>query len=261
MDVGGIRLSLLEAGAGRPVVFVHGAVTTSELFRDAVEYFSSSYRAIAVDLRGYGGSDKPGHGYDVRQFSEDLVAVFDRLELDAAVLLGVSMGGFVAQRFAIDHPDRLAGLVLASTSDGEFAPGVLADDPVETIRHAGWQRFSAGLITGAFPPGADPALVDALLARIPTWNETVITRVAESMRTFDSRAELGKLRMPTLVLVGSEDHQLPVGLSRRLQATIPGSQLVVFEGAGHFMMLEQPERFREVLARFLRSVWPREGAA
>lgn len=258
VPVGDTRLSVLQAGRGRPVVFVHGAVTTSELFRPSIEHFASRYRAIAVDLRGYGDSDKPGHGYDVPQFAEDLRGLFDRLNIRSAVLLGVSMGGFVAQRFALDRPERLAGLVLASTSDGEFAPGVLADDPAARIRQDGWRAFSAALITGAFPPGTDRKLVDALLARVETWDETVITEVARSMRVFDSRSELGQLRVPTLVLVGSEDHQLPVPLSRRLHDSVAGSRLVVFEGSGHFMMAEQPERFRRVLGEFLQTVWPEE---
>jgi pimeloyl-ACP methyl ester carboxylesterase len=256
VPIGETRLSLLEAGRGRPLVLVHGAVTTSELFRGTVEHFARRYRAIAVDLRGYGDSDKPGSGYDIPRFAADLARLFDHLALEPAVLLGVSMGGFVAQRFALDHPGRLAGLVLASTSDGEFAPGVLAADPVAKIREVGWRQFSADLITGAFPPGTDPTIVAALLERISTWNEEVILGAARSMRAFDSRRELGTLRLPTLVLVGSEDHQLPVPLSQRLQRLIPGARLEVFDGAGHFMMVEQPERFHRVLDGFLTSVWP-----
>ena len=256
VPIGETRLSVLEAGRGQPLVFVHGAVTTSDLFRRTVEHFAPRYRAIAVDLPGYGDSDKRGSGYNIRQFSADLARLFDRLALEPAVLLGVSMGGFVVQRFALDHPDRLAGLVLASTSDGEFAPGVLAADPVAKIREVGWRQFSEALITGAFPPATAPALVAALLERITTWNEQVITEVAISMREFDSRPELGRLCLPTLVMVGSEDHQLPVPLSQRLKRLIEGARLEVFEGAGHFMMVEQPEKFHRVLDEFLVSVWP-----
>lgn len=121
-------------------------------------------------------------------------------------------------------------------------------DPVANIREVGWRQFSEALITGAFSPATAPALVAALLELITTWNEQVITEVAISMREFDSRLELGRLCLPTLVMVGSEDHQLPVPLSQRLDRLI--------EGAGHFMMVEQPEKFHRVLDEFLVSVWP-----
>jgi len=154
----------------------------------------------------------------------------------------------------LDHPERLAGLVLASTSDGELAPGVLEGDPREAIRRMGWEKFSAGLITGAFPPWTDKKLIDSLCGRISTWNEQVISDVMVSVRRFNTRGDLSRIAVPTLIMVGSEDHQQPVPLSRRMHEMIKGSRLAVFEGAGHFMMIEQPDRFRAVLEDFLREI-------
>lgn len=254
ISVNGVELSYLEAGTGKPIVFLHGSVTTSELFRGTLSHYAEGYRSIAVDLRGYGDSSKPGDGYTMQQFSDDVAALFGALELPPSVLLGVSMGGFVAQRFALDHPDRLTGLVLASTSDGELAPGLIADDPVREIKARGWREVSKGMITGAFPPDTDPRIVDELLSRIDTWNEDVISGAIASIRTFNTRDELQKIKIPTLIVVGSEDHQLPVPLSKRMNQSIQGSRLQIFDGAGHFMMVEQPERFRRVLDRFLADI-------
>lgn len=252
--VNGTELSFLEAGSGKPIVFVHGSVTTSELFRDTLAYYAERYRTIAVDLRGYGDSAKPGHGYTIEQFSADLKALFDSLRLAPAVLLGVSMGGFVAQRFALDYPKLLDGLVLASTSDGELAPGLLDDNPATAIKALGWRKISSDMITGAFPASTDRQIIAALLRRIDTWNEQVIAGAIASIKTFNTRDELQQIATPTLIMVGSEDHQLPVPLSERMHRAIKGSRLEIFQGVGHFMMVEKPDHFRNVLDRFLNDV-------
>lgn len=255
VDLGGVRLSVLEAGEGPPVVMTHGSVTTSELFRGTVEHFSDRYRAIAVDLRGYGESEKPGAGYTIQQFSDDLYGLFDSLGLARATLLGVSMGGFVVQRFALDHQERLNGLVLCATSDGELAPGLVDDsDPADAIRQMGWRQFSRNMITGAFPGNTDPAIIDGLLARIDTWNEDVIIGACRSLKQFNTRGQLRNITVPTMIMAGTEDHQLPVPLSERMHGEITNSRLEIFQGIGHFMMIEDPEHFRRSLDEFLSQV-------
>ena len=254
VDIGETTLSILDAGSGSPLVFVHGAVTTSELCRDVLDYYAPRYRAIAVDLRGYGDSAKPGHGYNIDQFAKDLAPLCDELDLPRAVLLGVSMGGWTTQRFALDSGKRLNGVVLASTSNGELTEELLDNDPREKVRNLGWRKVSEGLITGAFPPDADPAIVNALLSRIETWNEQVVTEVLDSIMAFDTSRELSGLKTPTLLMVGSEDHQLPVSLSENMHGAIPDSRLEVFQGSGHFMMLEDPTRFYSILDGFLAEI-------
>lgn len=254
VDIGDTTLSILEAGSGAPIVFVHGIVTTSELFRDAIEHYSPRYRAIAIDQRGYGASAKPGHGYNINQFAKDLVSLFDALKLPRAVLLGVSMGGWIAQRFALDNGERLNGVVLSSTSNGEVMKGVLGKDPKETLKERTWREVSEMLISGAFPPSTDPGIVKALLSRIDTWNEQVITEALASIVPFDTSKELHKLKVPTLIMVGSEDDQLPVSVSENMHRVIPDSRLEVFQGSGHFMMVEDPKGFYSVLDAFLAEI-------
>ena len=256
IEIGDVRLSVLEKGAGPAVVFVHGSVTTSELFRHTLELFPQRYRALAVDLRGYGHSDKPDSGYTIRQFSDDLRSLFDALDIDKATLVGVSMGGFVAQRFALDYQDRLAGLVLCATSDGELAPELLGTgDPADIVKGVGWRLFSKRMITGAFPATADQGIVDELIAQIESWNEAVIIGVSRSVKEFNTRDLLQDLDLPTLIMAGTEDRQLPLSFSRRLQQQIKNSRLEVFEGIGHFMMAEAPARFSGSLDAFLSDIY------
>ncbi len=252
IDVGGVGLSVLEAGDGPALVFVHGSVTTSELFRGTLEHFSDRYRSIAVDLRGYGASDKPGFGYTMQQFSDDLGALFDALRLDNIALVGVSMGGFVVQRFALDHQERLAGLVLCATSDGELTSGLVDDDdPADAVKRVGWRDFSKQMITGAFPPTTDPGIVEALIARVDSWNEDVIIGACRSFKQFSTRGQLQNIKVPTLIMAGTEDRQLPVSFSQRMEREIPNSRLEIFNGIGHFMMVEDPVHFHSALGGFL----------
>lgn len=256
ITVNGVDLAVLEVGSGPSVILVHGSVTTSELFRDTLAYFSDRYHLVAVDLRGYGHSQKPGSSYTMKQFADDLFGLIEAMQLEQVVLLGVSMGGFVAQRFALDHPEKLAGLVLCATSNGELADGLLDDgDVAESVKRVGWRAFSQEMITGAFPPGTHPDLVQPLIAQIDTWNEKVIVGATESIKQFSTRNQLHQIKVPTLLMAGGEDQQLPVLFSQRIAEEIPDAHLEVFNGVGHFMMIEDPARFHSVLETFLAKIW------
>lgn len=144
--------------------------------------------------------------------------------------------------------------MLASTSDGAVGQDIDLGAAVARIRREDWRSVSEELIVGAFPPGTDRGIIDALLSRIDTWNEDVLAGALDSARTFDTGGELGGLDMPTLIMVGSEDHQLPVTLSERMRDAIPSARLHVFEGAGHFMMVEAPDEYRRAFDGFLREI-------
>lgn len=114
----GVTLSILEAGTGAPVIYVHGVVTTSNIFPKYLAAYSPDYRGIAVDLRGYGDSEKTPTGSNISQFVKDLIALADRLKIEKPIWVGVSMGGMILQQLALEHPDRVKALVLVSTTDG-----------------------------------------------------------------------------------------------------------------------------------------------
>jgi alpha-beta hydrolase superfamily lysophospholipase len=96
-----VRLSILEGGSGDPIIYVHGVVTTSNIFTNYLTAYSPAYRGIAVDLRGYGDSDKTATGSNIDQFVADLIALADRLGIEKPVWVGVSMGGMILQRLAL----------------------------------------------------------------------------------------------------------------------------------------------------------------
>jgi len=245
--VNGVRLSILEAGTGDPVIYVHGVVTTSNIFPKYLAAYSPAFRGIAVDLRGYGDSEKPAGGYTIKQFSKDLITLADTLGIDKPVWVGVSMGGMILQQLALDHPERVRALVLVSTTDG----AMVLDEDLPTIGNPrDYRDVSKNIIVDSFPPRTPPSLYQPLLDRIPTWNATVLREALTDMAQADVHGRISKITAPTLVVVGAKDDVATPAIARGIQSQIAGAQLVEFN-TGHFMMAEDPERFRSVLGSFL----------
>ncbi|MDP9133156.1 MAG: alpha/beta hydrolase [Nitrospirota bacterium] len=250
VDLDGLRLSILEAGTGDPVIFVHGVVTTSNIFPKYVSAYSPDFRGIAVDLRGYGDSDKPATGFTIDQFSKDLIKLADALHIDKAVWVGVSMGGMILQRLALDHPDRVRALVLVSTTDG----AMILDDDIPTIgAPRDYRKVSEEMIVESFPQDAPSSTYKPLLDRISTWNATVLREALTSMSRFNVHGQLTRVTAPTLIMVGAKDGVATPTIARGMQSQIPSAQLVEFD-TGHFMMAEDPEKFRTVLGDFLKQL-------
>ena len=250
VTIDGVSLSILEAGIGDPIIFVHGVVTTSNIFPKYLNAYSPDFRGIAVDLRGYGDSQKPDSGFTVKQFSTDLIALADKLGIDKPVWVGVSMGGMILQQLALDYPERVRALVLVSTTDG----AMVLDKDLPTIGNPrDYREVSTNIIVESFPQGTPSTLYQPLLDRIPTWNGTVLREALTSMAQANVHGRINKITAPTLVVVGAKDDVATPEIARGIQAQIAGAQLVEFN-TGHFMMAEDPERFRTVLGEFLRSL-------
>ena len=247
----GVTLSILEAGTGDPVIYVHGVVTTSNIFPKYLAAYSPGFRGIAVDLRGYGDSDKKTPtGSNIDQFVADLIHLADRLRIDKPVWVGVSMGGMILQRLALNHPDRVRALVLVSTTDG----AMILDRDLPTIgAPRDFREVSKNIIVESFPAGTPPSLYQPLLDRIPSWNASVLREALTSMSLFDVHGQLLKITVPTLVMAGVKDDVATPAIARGIQAQIAGAQLNEFN-TGHFMMAEDPERFKTVLGNFLYSL-------
>lgn len=248
--VDGVKLSILEAGTGDPVIYVHGVVTTSNIFPNYLAAYSPAFRGIAVDLRGYGDSEKPASGYSIKQFSKDLIALADTLGIEKPVWVGVSMGGMILQQLALDHPERVRALVLVSTTDG----AMVLDKDLPTIGNPrDYRDVSKNIIVESFPPGTAPALYQPLLDRIPTWNGTVLREALTDMAQANVHGQIRTITAPTLVVVGAKDDVATPAIARGIQEQIAGSQLVEFN-TGHFMMAEDPEGFRRALGTFLNGL-------
>lgn len=250
VTIDGVSLSILEAGTGDPVIFVHGVVTTSSIFSKYLDAYSPDFRGIAVDLRGYGDSQKPDAGFTITQFSKDLIALADKLGIEKPIWVGVSMGGMIVQQLALDYPERVRALVLVSTTDSAM---VLDKNPPTIGNPRDFRDISKTIIVESFPQRTPSTTYQPLLDRIPTWNSAVLREALTSMAQANLHGQIKKITVPTLVMVGTRDNVATPLIAREIQAQITGAQLVEFD-TGHFMMVESPDRFRTVLGGFLQTL-------
>ncbi|WP_341645622.1 alpha/beta fold hydrolase [Thauera sp. SDU_THAU2] len=248
--IGDMRVQV--AGAGPAIVFCHGFTTTSEFWRNQVDVFSAERRVVLINLPGHGVSPAPqGRSYSIDAFVQDIEQVFEALDIDQAILVGLSMGGTVAQQFALRNPQRLKALVLVGATPHGLGADVKAENVLAGIRELGVAQASQLVIERSFGSRAPAELIDFGKQEVVQTPEHVAIEAIESLNRADSRARLGEIQVPTLVVCGVEDQITPPSESRQLAAGIPGAELVLVEGAAHFPMLECPEEFNLALGNFI----------
>lgn len=259
----GVTLPVREHGdpEGLPLLLLHGYSDTWRSFLPVLSLFPRDIRAIAFTARGHGEATKPQGGYAPSDFAADAVALLDRLDLSRAVLCGHSMGSFVAQRVALDRPDRVAGLILeGSFPSGSGNPAL--DDlwesgvaPMgETADRAFTYEFQAACVSRLPESGiVDIAADDSLRMPVHVWKAGLGNLLAA-----DHGPELARLRAPTLLIWGTRDAFFPRADQEALLAGIPDVRLSVHEGVGHSVHWEEPEAFVREVAGFARACLHRE---
>ena len=253
----GTTLALDEAGQGGvPVLFVHGYPLDRTMWRAQLEGITG-HRLLAPDLRGFGASPLGGGGTTLAQHADDLAALLDALEIDRVVFAGLSMGGYLAFEFLRRHRDRVRGLVLLDTkaeADDE-AGRAGRDAAIVKVAEEGAGAIAAGMAEKLFADGTPPGVREALTRQMAGTSVAGIMAALVAMRDrADSTDLLPTLTgLPTLVVVGAEDQLTPPAAAERMVAGIPGSQLLVVEGAGHLPPVERPATVNEALQSFLDS--------
>lgn len=249
-QIGDMRVRI--TGQGPDVVFCHGFTTTGDFWREQIADFSRDHRLIVLDLPGHGRSASPRtRRYTIDAFADDLALVFQTLKVQDAVLVGLSMGGTIAQRFALKHRTRLRGLVLVGATPHGLGPDVAVENVLAAIDRLGVVAASQAVIDRSFGSAAPASLVEFARQEVSQTPEFVAREAIVSLNEADSRSQLAKLDLPTLVVCGEEDAITPPAESRALAEGIPGAELQMVAAAAHFPMLEQPARFNALLRGFL----------
>ncbi|MDR6449614.1 pimeloyl-ACP methyl ester carboxylesterase [Paraburkholderia terricola] len=251
--VGDTRAWVWDDGEPRtPLVLCHGFTTTSEFWREQVEVFQEDYLVVAINLPGHGIAPAPvGRPYTMDAFVDDLYNVFTALRLRDAVLVGLSMGGTVSQRFALKHCDLLEKLVLVGATSHGLGADVDASNVLDAISLHGVQKASQDVIDRSFAGAASPALVEFARKEVLQTPEHVARTAIVSLNTADTRESLAHIGVPTLIVCGEEDVITPPSESQALADGIPDASLLLMPGAGHFPMLEKPAEFNAALRTFL----------
>ncbi|MGW3662403.1 alpha/beta fold hydrolase [Streptomyces sp. NPDC005141] len=250
----GLTLPYAEAGypSGTPVVFVHGLADSWWSFEPLLRRLPASLHGYAPTQRGHGDADRPPEGYTPDDFAADLVAFLDAADIPRALLVGASSGGVPARIVAGSHPDRIAGLVLLGV------PGTLADKPAaagvresleglaDPVPRAFVEDFLAGTAARPIARGFIETMVEESL-KLPAyvWEETV-----GGLLDADLGATLAGILVPTLVIWGDQDEYLSREDQQTILNAVHGADFLAYEGTGHVVHWEQPERVVADIAAF-----------
>ena len=248
-------LYFTERGSGSLLLLVHGLMVTGEMFEPVIEHFATRHRVIVPDLRGHGRSRGLPPPYNAAQLASDLERLLDHLGIDSTAVLGYSQGGAIAQQLVLDHPRRCDRLVLACTyafnmaTTREWLEGHLA--PL-LIRVLGMRRL-ANLVVSQSMLQLDQERADWLAGLMADQDRTLMLTAWKETMAFDSRKRLSEIRCPTLVVAASNDQAVPIHHAKMLHDGIPGSQLVMIDGADHALIWTHPDELVRATDEFLRS--------
>jgi pimeloyl-ACP methyl ester carboxylesterase len=239
-----------------PLVLIHGIGAGGRMFDPVVERLGGSVRTVNWNLPGYGGKALGG-SLTFPGLATALVADLDRLGIARPVVLGHSIGGMVAQELAATHPERVGALILSATTsvfgsrDGafqrEFVKARLGplDAGCTMAEMAG--EFAPGLVGSGAVAEAAPALV-RLMSEVP---EATFRAAIQCLVTFNRRAEFERIAVPTLLIAGDEDANAPLKAMTRMAELLPAARLEVLTHTGHLGPLECPDRYADIVRRFL----------
>jgi len=254
----GVTLYHRAAGrpGGRPLVLVNSLGTDARIWDGVIERLAQRYHVVSYDKRGHGLSEAPPGPYTLDDHVADLAALADHLELEKFALAGVSVGGLIAQGFAIAHPERLAALVLCDTA-AKVGTAELWNARIEAVTGRGIASISEAILerwfTRAFREQRPVELAGwrNMLERSPVGG---YAGTCAALRDADLRAQVGQIRLKTLAVVGEEDGSTPPELVRETVGMLPNARLEIIEGAGHLPMIEQPERLAELMTDYFTEV-------
>jgi pimeloyl-ACP methyl ester carboxylesterase len=224
------------------LVLTHGLAASGDTWRGIVERLAPRYRVLTWDLRGHGQSPSPEGPYTIADLAGDLATVLDDAEIDRAVVVGHSAGGVIALQFALDHPRRVAGLVLVGTAS---ECNLRAHDFYNDLARRAAERGMAAVHKAL---GLTPATEPAIAAEPIGFGH--VAHAMAGLHQQSLTAKLSALDVPTFVCVGDKDF-LGVGGSVILSRNIKGSRLEIVRGRGHGIFLEDPDGFVALLTRFL----------
>ncbi|MEX1046266.1 MAG: alpha/beta hydrolase [Actinomycetota bacterium] len=238
-------------------MLLHAIADSWHTFELVIPHLPDSIRTLALTQRGHGDASRPAEGYRPQDFASDLVAFMDALRIEAAVIAGGSSGGFIARRFAIDHPERTLGLALiGSPFTLHDKPGVqkMWDSAFSTLTDPIDPSFVREFVEGTLAQPVPQAFLETIVEenlKVPArvWKATM-----KGLLEDDSFEELGKIRAPTLVVWGDQDAILPRRDQETMASAIPGSRLLVYPGAGHAFYWEEPGLFASDLVAFVESL-------
>ncbi len=254
----GVRIYWEETGSGPPLLLIMGLGYSHEMWHRTTPLVSKHFRTILLDNRGVGKSDVPPGPYPIATMAADAAAVLDAAGVASADIYGISMGGMIAQEFALQYPRRVEKLILGCTAAGG-PKAVRAEPEVNQVLMArGTMTVEEGV------EAAVPYIYDTHTPRARIDEDLAIRRLTfpkpeayaaqlQGILAWESYSRLGQIKNPTLVIHGETDRLVPPGNGRLIAEAISGSKLVMIPRASHIYPTDQPEVSHKAVLDFLLS--------
>ena len=251
----GARIFWDEPGSGAPVLLIMGLGWPSYSWHRSRPLLSQHYRTIALDNRGVGQSDAPPGPYSITQMAADCAAVLGAARVNTAHIIGVSMGGMIAQEFALQYPKKVRSLILGCTSAG--GPQAVLPDmaALEVLRSRGKDpdAFNKAISPFIYDAATPQQRIDEDLEVRRKWFPTSEGYFAQlqAIMNWEAYSRIDQIAASTLVIHGETDRLIPAENARHIAARIPGAKLVLLPNASHIFTTDQPEAAHAAILGFL----------
>ena len=251
----GVELEYVEHGnpEGIPVIFLHGVTDSWHSFESTLPHLPEHIHAFALSQRGHGDSQRPTDGYTPTHFAADIAAFIEQKKLNQVVIAGHSMGGIVAQKFALDHPALTKAVVIIgsdpSFSRNEGMPEFYRE--VMDMKDHIDREYMIGFQKATLSKEIDSVYFNLLVDESMKVPVKVFQAAMTGLMNDDYADEVRKISQPTLIFWGSKDAFFLREGQEKMARSINGSKSIVYEGAGHALHWEQPQRFAKDIADFI----------
>jgi 3-oxoadipate enol-lactonase len=254
----GIDIHCEIEGDGPWVVLTHALACDLGMWDEQVAVLRDRFRVLRFDTRGHGASSIPPAPYSFEQLAQDVHGLLTTLGIERAHLVGISLGGMVAQEFALKFPQRLASLVLCDTTS-QYPDGTdnIWQARIASVQAEGMLPLVEATLERWFTPpfrAARPDVMVRIGAMIRATPAVGYIGCGTAVPTISTTSRLGAIGCPTLVVVGEHDTGTPLAMAETIRRSIPGAELKVIESASHLCNIEQPEAFNAALVNFLSRV-------
>jgi len=249
----GLKIYYEVSGAGLPFVMVHANPFDHNLWMYQIAHFSTYFKVIAIDIRGYGRSEKPETPFSLGGMADDVLGVCRDLDVKEAILGGVSVGSGIALLLGLDHPELFKALILVGGSSG---PGGSIEARIHGYTEVGIEKYHIQHLRELVAPGFPETklgkyLLNTFAERDPWLSGESIGQIFRARGGTDMTPRLRDMRVPTLVINGEHDNSLAGG--RKTASLIPGAVHRILPNTGHACNIEDPAGFDEFVIEFLKS--------
>ena len=238
-----LHYQYLKSDATRTFVFINSLGTDFRIWDGVVDLLKPHGAILRFDKPGHGLSALPETPLTISDYVADVLGMMDALHIDQCVLVGLSIGGIIGQRFALSHPDRIEKLVLSNTAP-QIGTADGWNERIQTVRQQGMEAVSEGVLARWFPAHfqqTHPAELAGYRQMLEQTTRVGYSRACEAIRDEDLTAQIPQIDRPTLCIGGTDDGSTPPDMVRAMADAIPGSRLELIDGAGHIPCAQMPE--------------------